>query len=142
MSGLRKVLAATVFVTAAAFAIQGPAFAGGPSGSPGPANSVLGALAGSEMSSAQLDAIRGQGGIDLNLGSQSVSNAFNDTTTNYNVSASTDGSISGNSITGGSTTGSVGFNSVTNSSGFINQVANTGNAVMINQATAINVIAH
>ncbi len=108
-----------------------PAFAGG--GGQGPGTGLLGVLKGSEVSTQALAAARGQGGVNLNV----VTNTTNDT---LNVDAASSGTVNGGSVLGGTT----GFasNGILNSSGIISQFSNSGNNVLMSSSVAIFINAH
>lgn len=128
--------AGIVLVAAMAFAVHAPAFAGGPVNNAG-GDSLLGALAGSQLSTKALSATRGGSGGVIIDGVGNLNNAFNTTNNTLNVDSSSDGLVSGS--VNGSVTGAIGSMAVTGSTGFVNQFANSGNNVMINSSMAINI---
>jgi hypothetical protein len=139
MIGKVTKLAAAAALAVAAFAVPGPAFAAGPN-TPGSADSALGALAGTELSPAQLGATRGQGAVNLNLlGTQTVSDSFN--STSYQTKASSDGAVIGNQVNGFSATG-WGMNVISGNSGWTSGIVNTGNNtnISVSNSMSVNVV--
>jgi len=124
-----RMISAGAFVAAMAFAVHGPAFAGGAT------DSLLGALAGTQLSTKQMGAARGGSGVILD-GTNSLVNSLNTTNNTLNVTSSTSGTVDG-SLSGGSVTGSVMGTTVSNSSGFINAFTNTGNFVQMNSSVSV-----
>lgn len=123
MSKTRMSSAGAVLVVAMAFAM--PAFAGGS----GAADSAFGTLAGSQLSSGQLNKARGGTAVNID-------NSFNSTRTTLNDTSSAGGTLDGN-IYGSMSGWGIATNDITGSSGFINSVANTGNLVQVNQSMSV-----
>jgi hypothetical protein len=123
-----------VLVAAMAIAAHAPAFAGGPADNAG-ADNLLGALAGSQLSTKALSTARGQGGVIID-GANTLVDSMNTTNNVLNVNSSSGGSLEG-SVTGSSLTGALAGSTIENSDGFINQFANTGNNVMINSSMSV-----
>ena len=129
MRRTRMSSAGAVLVVAMAFAVHGPAFAGGAVSSSGAAGSLLGTLGGSQLSTTQLGTTRGGTAVNIDNSFDSVKNTLNDTASSGGTLTGTIGSnISGWGIAN---------NNISNSSGIMNSSANTGNNVMINQSMSI-----
>ncbi|MCF3946291.1 hypothetical protein [Acidiphilium iwatense] len=122
-------VAGAVLVTAAAFCVNGTAFAGGPGGPGKATDNPFSALAGKQLSAAKLGTARGEGGVNL-------TNAFNTTNNQLNVTSSSSGTLNGK-VSGGSTTGDVIGGAIGGNTGFTNVFSNTGNNVMMNSSVSI-----
>lgn len=125
MRKARISIAGAVLVTAAAFCVNGTAFAGGPGGPDKATDNPFSALAGKQLSTAKLGTARGEGGVNL-------TNAFNTTNNQLNVTSTSSGTLNGK-VSGGSTTGDV----IGGNTGFTNVFSNTGNNVMMNSSVSI-----
>jgi len=129
MSSVKMISAGAALIAALAFVTPGPAFAGGAPGSASAADSPLAALSGSQLSTAELSKARGGNSLTLFDSANTTTNTLNDT-------ASSGGSLEGLII--GPTSGwGIASNNVTGSSGIMNNAANTGNLVQINQSMSI-----
>ncbi len=121
--------AGAVLVIAMAFAVHGPAFAGGAASNGGAADSAFGALAGNQLSTSQLGGARGGTAVNIDNSFNTVKNTLNDT-------SSAGGSLVG-SINGTTSGWGIANNNISGSSGFLNSVANTGNLVQVNQSMSV-----
>jgi hypothetical protein len=125
-----RMISAGAFVAAMAFAVHGPAFAGGSADSP------FGALAQSQLSTAQLGSARGGSGVNILDGTNTLTDSLNTTNNTLNVTSSSGGTVDG-SVSGLSMTGSVIGTTIENNNGFVNAFSNTGNNVEMNSSMSV-----
>jgi hypothetical protein len=128
MSKARIGSTGVVLVMAMAFALPGPALAGGAT------DGAFSALAGNQLSTTQLGKARG--GTGLVVDNSNLSNVGNSETNTLNDTSKAGGTLNG--FVGSDASGWGIANNITDgSSGIFNQAANTGNNVMINQSMSI-----
>ncbi len=130
MSSVKVISTGAALVAALAFAIPGPAFAGGAPSKASAADSPLAALSGSQLSTAELSSARGGNSVTLFNSANTTTNTLNDT-------ASSGGSLDGTINAGYMNGWGIASNTVSGGSGIFNQASNTGNLVQINQSMSI-----